>query len=50
MLAHRRQQLGIEPISQRERFGQHPAVDRQIQVVDRLSQTLQDAADLPGHD
>jgi hypothetical protein len=49
VLTHGGQQLGIESICQRERFGQHGAVDRQIQVVDRPCETFEGASDLPGH-
>jgi hypothetical protein len=44
------EQLGIEPIRQREPFAQHGAVDGQVEAVDRLGETLKSAADLPGHD
>jgi hypothetical protein len=50
VFAHGGEQLGIEPIRQRERLGQYPAVDGQVEVVDRLGETFEDAADLPGHD
>ena len=39
VLAHDGQQLGVEPIRQHERFGQHATVDGQFEVVDRLSET-----------
>jgi hypothetical protein len=34
VLADRRQEFGIEPIRQGERFDQHGTVDGQIEVVD----------------
>ena len=50
MLAHGGEKLGIEPIRQRECFGQHPTIDRQVEVVDRFSETLENTAELPRHD
>jgi hypothetical protein len=43
----RGQKLGIEPICQRECFGHHNTVDRQVEVVDRIGEGFKDAADLP---
>ena len=50
VLAHGRQELGIEPIGQRERLAQDRPVDGQVELVDRIGQLLEGAADLPGHD
>jgi hypothetical protein len=50
VLTHGGQQLGIEPIYQRERLGQHPAVDGEFELIYHPCETLDDAADLPGHD
>jgi hypothetical protein len=47
VFAHGGEQLGIEPIGQRERFGQHRIVDGQVEVVDRVSEVLEETADLP---
>jgi hypothetical protein len=43
-------EFGIEPVGQRERFGEHKTVDGQVEVVDRIGEGFEDAADLPGHD
>jgi hypothetical protein len=44
------QQLGIEPIRQRERFDQHHPVDGQVELIDRFGKRLEGAADLPEHE
>jgi hypothetical protein len=49
VFADRGEKLGIEPIRQRECFGEHNAIGWQVEVVDRSGEGFEDAADLPGH-
>ena len=43
------EQLGIEPIKQRECFRKYNAVDGQVQSIDRICERFEDCADLLSH-